>query len=251
MMATSTPLSDEKDTRFVDPFDASWRERVLVLGTLATALIAAYVLGVTYARAETLELTALVPASFFVAGKFLPLWSVSGESNFGPYQLGLVIWAMDTFSVLIIVYALESLYWIKPLKRGLERVQRNARLVLTAYPRMRRGAIVGLVIFVLFPIAGTGAIGAASIGVLLGIHRFRLIAAVSLGGFLGGMLMAMLASNFASTLSEFQSLQRDPTLQYMFIGLIGIGLALVLWWLNRTYRRALTIAEQRLDRLDA
>ena len=53
---------------------------------------------------------------------------ISGSSHFGPYQLGLVIWIMDTYSVLTIVYAIEGLYAIKPLKRALDRVQTNAGL---------------------------------------------------------------------------------------------------------------------------
>ena len=246
MTADSQTNEHDQTETFVDPFDATWRERVVVLGSLALAIIVSYGLGMSYARGETLELTALVPASFFVAGKFLPLWSVSGESNFGAYQLGLVIWAMDTFSVLIIVYALEGIYWIKPVKRWLERVQRNARLVLAAYPRMRRGALVGLVVFVLFPIAGTGAIGAAFIGVLLGIHRFRLIAAVSLGGFLGGMLMATLTVNFASALKDFQAMQKDPTLKYVILATIAVVVVVAFVWLTRVYRRALAIAELKL-----
>lgn len=242
-MSTTAKVAAEEPVTARDPFDADWRERLIVLGGLVAVLVAAYVIGIRYAAGSTKELSALVPASFFVVGKFLPLWSISGKSNFGPYELGLVIWVMDTCSVLIVVYALEGLYWIKPLKRWLDRIHDNARLVLVAYPRMRRTAVGGLVLFVLFPIAGTGALGAAFIGVLLGIHRGVLIAAVSLGGLLGGMSMAFLASNFASALRDFEALQRDPRLKYAFIALVVALFAAGVLWAGRAYRRALALAD--------
>lgn len=228
-----------------DPFDVTWRERAVVLGSVGALVIAAYIVGVMYAPAATTQLLALIPASFFVAGKFLPLWAISGKSQFGPYELGMVIWAMDTFTALMIVYALEGLYWIRPLKRGLDRIQANATLVLEAFPRMRKMALVGLVLFVLFPIAGTGAIGAAFIGVLLGIHRVRLIAAISVGGLLGGMLMAFLASNFASVLQDMEALQKDPTLKYVIIGAVVVVLLIGVVALTRAYQRALEVAQAR------
>lgn len=204
----------------------------------------AYIAGMIYAPAATAQLTALVPVSFFVAGKFLPMWAISGESQFGPYELGLVIWAMDTLTAVLIVYALEGLYWIRPLKRGLDKVQANAALVLEAFPRIRKTAIVGLVLFVMFPIAGTGAVGGAFLGVLLGLHRVRLMAAISLGGLLGGMMMALLASNFASALRELDAIQKDPTLRYVIIGAVILVLLGAVVALTRAYRQALEAARQ-------
>ena len=228
-----------------DPFDVTWRERAVVLGSVGAVLIAGYIAGTIYAPAATNQLLALIPASFFVAGKFLPMWAISGKSQFGPYELGVVIWAMDTFTALMIVYALEGLYWIRPLKRWLDKVQANAGLVLEAFPRIRKTAIIGLILFVLFPIAGTGAIGGAFIGVLLGLHRTRLIAAISAGGFLGGMLMAFLASNFASFLRDLEAMQADPALKYVVVGAVIVALLVGLGALTRAYHRALALAQEK------
>lgn len=246
--ATIDPETGRAATLARDPFDVSWRERIAVLGGVGIALLCAYALGMSFAPRATLELTGLVPASFFAAGKFLPLWGISGRSNFGPYQLGLVIWLMDTCTVLAIVYALEGIYRVRPLKRGLERMHANARLVLTAYPRMRRAAVIGIVIFVLFPVAGTGAVGAACIGILLGMHRGTLIAAVSLGGLLGGTLMAFVAVHFESTLRSLQQAQHHATWQYLFVGGAVTLLAAVVVLANVAYRRALAGARREPER---
>lgn len=230
-----------------DPFDVSWRERVAVLGGMGLALAIAYGLGMMFAPGKTVELTVAVPTSFFAIGKFLPLWAISGKSSFSAYGLGLVIWIMDTCSVCLVVYAMEGFYRIRPLKRGLDKIHKNARLVLAAYPGIRRGAVIGIVVFVLFPIAGTGAVGASFIGILLGMNRFVLIAAVSVGGFLGGFLMAYVAVHFGSALHHLQQMQADPTVKYFIIGGIALLAFVILWFLSRAYRKALSLAESRQD----
>lgn len=227
-----------------DPYDADWRERVIVLGTGGAIIVVALVLGLVFANSATLELMTLVPLSMFAVGKFLPLWGLNPDSAFSPWALGLVIWAVDTATVLFIVYALEGLYRFKRLKRAIDKVQSNAGLVLTAYPRIRKGAVIGVTLFVLFPLAGTGAMMGAFMGILLGLHRRVTIMAVSAGGLIGGMLMAFLAVYFGEAIERLRAAQEDPVVHYVIIGsLVTAGLVL-LWWLNRTYRRALTLAQE-------
>jgi len=227
----------------VDPFNAGWKERAAILGPLYALIALGLVLGLRLATGPTMELVGLIPVSFFAAGKFLPLWAVSGKSHFGPYELGAVIWVLDTFTVLNIVYALEAFYRIGPIKRGLERVQRNAHLVLAAYPRFRRAALVGVVAFVCFPVAGTGAIGGTFIGILLGMNRFVLMAAVSAGGFIGGMAMAFAAVHFRGALIALRELQEGSAARYVLVGIVASSLAAGIWGLGRAYRRALERAQ--------
>jgi uncharacterized membrane protein len=226
----------------VDPYDATWRERVLVLGLVYGALVLLLALGMALARSATLELLGLLPATFFVAGKFLPLWAASGKSNFGPYELGVVVWLLDTIWVLNIVYLLEAFYKLGPIRRGLLKVQGNARLVLRAYPRLKRAATIGVILFVLFPVAGTGAIGGSFIGILLGMNRYRLMAAVSFGGFLGGMAMAFAAVHFEGAVRSLRDAQASPWIKYTLIVAVAMIAAMTLWWLNRKYQAALAQA---------
>jgi uncharacterized membrane protein len=225
-----------------DPFDVTWRERVAVLGAAAGMFLTALVLGLIYAHDATIELLGLVPASIFAIGKFLPLWGIGGNSHFNPWQLGLVIWVLDTYTVITVVYGLEALYRIRPLERALARVQTNASLVLAAYPRIRRAAVVGVIVFVLFPVAGTGALVGAFLGILLGLHRSVLIAAVSLGGLSGGMLMAFAAVNFGEAMQRLREIQNNPAVKYATIAVIVVALVVAFMWLNRIYRRALAAA---------
>ena len=229
-----TPMSPPSE--YHDPFDATWRERLVVLGGVVVAVLIGLFLGLQYKPEKILELLGLLPVTFVAVGKFLPLWAVTGQSHFSAWQLGAVVWLLDTFTVLLIVYALEGFYRFEALKRALDRIQKNARIVLKAYPRIRRAAVVGIVLFVLFPVAGTGAIGATFLGILLGLHRFVLITAVSLGGLLGGSLMAFLASHFATILVDWR---QSHSAKYIALAIVVVVIVLAVTWMNRAHRRVI------------
>ncbi len=237
--ASAMALQNLQTSASAHPFDVSWRERTLVLGTVALLLLLAFVIGERYAPDKIMELIAIVPVAFVAAGKFIPLWGISGKSSMGPYELGALIWAMDTMTVLLFVYSFEAIYKIGPITRWLDRMYANMKLVVRVYPIMKRASTVGVLLFVLFPVSGTGALAASVIGLLLGMHRATLIASVSAGGLLGGMLMAFLAANFSSAMQSFEAVQNNPSSQYwIFAGLL-ILVGLVVYALNRAFRRAL------------
>jgi uncharacterized membrane protein len=219
----------------------TWRERSLVLGITFALVVTAFGFAYMIDPAKANETLVLIPTSFFAAGKFLPLWALSGENELGAYELGALIWAMDTFTVIMIVYSLEAFYGIHPFRRALDKVNGNAQLVLTAFPRMRKAAVVGIVLFVLFPVSGTGAVGASFIGVLLGMHRLRLIAAVSAGGFIGGMSMAFLTTHFGSALESFQAAQKDSTVKYLILAGLILSVLIVVVIANRAFKKAVAM----------
>ncbi len=229
----------------VHPFDVGWRERVVVLGSVAAVLIVAFLLGLIFARGATLALLGLLPVPFVALGKFLPLWGVSGEGSFGPYELGLVIWGLDTLTVVVFVYSFDAFYRLGPLRRALDKLYGNMRLVLKVYPSMKRASVIGVFLFVLFPISGTGALGASVIGALLGMERTVVIATVSAGGICGGLIMAFLADNFASALLSLKAVQNNPSSKYWISAIAVLVLVAVVVLLGRAFKRALLHAKEQ------
>lgn len=222
-----------------DPFGIDRRERILVLaGTLGLVLLGIG-LGFLLAPAATLELVGLVPISVFAAGKFLPLWALSQKSHFSPWHLGLVIWALDTITILIVVYALWPLLAFKKIRLWIDKVREEAKVVLEAYPKMRRYTVVGLTLFVLFPVAGTGAFVGGFVGILLGLPKKTLIASVSAGGFLGGMLIAALSASMQHALLAFHAAQEKPWIQYTILASVLLLIIAVMIFFNRMHRKAL------------
>src|SRR5690606_194518 len=104
--------------------------------------------------------------------------------------------------------------------------------------------------FVLFPISGTGALAASVAGLLLGMHRAVLITAVSVGGLIGGLLMAFLASNFASAMQSFQAVQNNPSSRYWILLALVLVIAAAVYAINRAFRRALLEGQAAGDAAD-
>ncbi|MCP4449092.1 MAG: small multi-drug export protein [Myxococcales bacterium] len=239
LTATTKVRSQEHEASKVHPFEVTWRERVAVLGGVGALLVFGFLLGKEIAPRETLEVLGLLPVTFVAVGKFLPLWGVSGQSSLGPYELGLVIWGLDTLTVVVFVYSFEAFYKLRPLRKALDKLYTNMSLVLKVYPSMKRASVVGVFLFVLFPVSGTGALGASVIGALLGMERRVVMATVSAGGLVGGLLMAALADNSANALLSLKSVQNNPSSKYWIsAGLILILMAIVVL-LGRAFRRAL------------
>jgi uncharacterized membrane protein len=221
---------------------ASLRERVVVVCALVGLLVCSLVTGLCCAYGSTIELLGLISVSTLAVGKFLPLWGITGESRFSPWEIGLVVWAMDTVMVFVIIYAREWLCRVGLVGRALDKLRGNASIVLATYPSMKKIAPVGVALFVLFPLAGTGAIAGAFLGMLLGLHRHVVIAAVSLGGLLGGMLMAFFASYFGGTLLAIRDLQHQPDVRNATLVVLVLAAVLACLWLVRAYLRAREIA---------
>ncbi len=234
--------SPDKGGTQVHPFDVGWRERVAVLGGVVLLLVIGFLLGKQVAPKETLEVLGLLPVTFVAVGKFLPLWGVSGQSSLGPYELSFVIWGLDTLTVVVFVYSFEAFYKLGPLRRALDKLYLNMRLVLKVYPRMKKASVVGVFLFVLFPVSGTGALGASVIGALLGMERFIVIATVSTGGIVGGLLMAFLADNSANLLLSLEAVQNNPSSKYWISAVLLFALVLLVILLGRAFRRALAHA---------
>lgn len=234
-----------------NPFDVTKRERLLVIGSVFGTLILLLVLGLVFDSERTLVLLRVIPGSFFLLGKFLPIVAVTGlpgfydagSGLFSPYDFGVVIWIMDSITVLLIVYSLEIFYKIPLIGRFLDRANQDAACVLHAFPKFRRISRIGIVLFVLFPVAGTGAIGGSLIGAILGLNRFWLMLCVSFGGFLGGMSMSFATVNFTAQVKWLQQHKGDP--QYLILtGILVVG---VLAWATVAFRRALAKARRQMD----
>tara|TARA_R110002096_G_scaffold408075_1_gene606943 strand:+ start:48371 stop:49108 length:738 start_codon:yes stop_codon:yes gene_type:complete len=229
----------EEGATSVHPFDVGWRERVAVLGCIGLLLVLGFLFGERFAPTKTYEVLGLIPVTFVAVGKFLPLWGVSGQSSLGPYELSLVIWGLDTLTVIVFVYSFEAFYKLGPLRRGLDKLYVNMTLVLEVYPSMKRASVIGVFLFVLFPVSGTGALGASVIGALLGMERFVVISTVSAGGLVGGLLMAFLADNSANALLSLEAVQNNPSSKYWITAAILFVVVVIVIGLGRAFRRAL------------
>jgi uncharacterized membrane protein len=184
-----------------------------------------------WSREATRELVALLPVAFSSAGAFLPVWGLSDSSGFGPYQLGLIVWSLDTVKALVVVYSFDSLYRLGAGGRFLRRQRERASRLIDKRPGLRRASIGGLAVFVLIPIPGTGAIAGALLGALLGMHRRAIVAAVSGASLSSAVIVATIALHSSHLLAWLVHAHTDPLYRFPIMGAVliaGVGAFLLL-----------------------
>lgn len=168
-------------------------ERIFAL--LAPLLVtgALILMGLVLAPRQTRWVLGHATLSFFLAGKFIVLGGAVPGNLFSPWQLAVLITYMDTLTGVLLVYNVDFFFRIPWLGPRLRRIRLQARRVLQANLWLRRSSFIGVILFVMFPLTGTGAVGASFLGKFMGLYRFSLLGAIALGGALGSFSLAALA----------------------------------------------------------
>ncbi len=181
-----------------------------VLGPLA---LTAAVLGLVYlvAGAWTLNevwITGLV--SLLGAGTTV----VFGEAALGDntFQLGLDTWELayvvmfvNAVSSVFYTYNLDLLQRLPRVGPWLVRSRHNARIMLRQRPWIRRWAVVGVGLFVVTPLPGSGALGGSLMGRLVGISKRAIVLAVTVAGVIVCSAYALLANELKEALDRVEA----------------------------------------------
>lgn len=203
---------------------------LLPLGLLALAIVILYVAG------ELGRVGAAAIASFFYLGKLVILSGALRDQSFGMSAIGLalLVFLMDLWVAYCFAYNLHHVYRIPRVGPWLERLQRYCRYWLSRQPWMRRWAFTGVMLFVMFPLTGTGAPGGSILGRLVGLRPQTTLTAIALGSALGCGLMA----GFAARLEpSFRELRDESWFAASGLAILAI-LLLVLVGLGRRLSRA-------------
>lgn len=197
----------------------------LILAGLAWAKGAAY--------ATKLATTAVV--TFFVFGKFVILGGTDGDRELDSIQrfltteeLFVLVVYMDLATACIVTFHLGFLFGLPFVGPRLNLLASDGRFIMQSNRWLRRATFIGLVAFVIFPLAATGSVGASILGRLLGMTRRATFAGIALGSVLG------CAAMYLGGELLHRHLDRDNP--WLVIGGIVV-LAVVVWLLNHRYRR--------------
>ena len=143
----------------------------------------------------------------------------------------LVIFLLDVAVSLFVVWNFDLALKIPFIGRLLESGMAVARNYTESQPWLRRLSTVGLILFVFFPLQGTGAMNGAILGRLLGLDKFRVFSCVCIGSFTSSLAIAL----GADLLIDIY--QQDPALGIALVALIVIAvLAGVVGWRMRERR---------------
>ena len=190
---------------------------LVALGVVAGAVTLSWL---TFETERFVALKVLAVTTFVALGKFVvlvPIW----EDGFGfsPFFLAGMVATMDVVTALFIGANMDVLYRLRWAGPRLSALEGNGRRVLQRRPWMRNLAMLGVMLFVTFPLTGTGAIGGTVLGRLVGLRLPRILLGIALGACAGAFGLALGADALADVLGEVR--------EKLWFKLLGIGVVTV------------------------
>lgn len=207
-----------------------WRTAYL-LGPLA---LTAGVLGVIYLVAgerNMYEVLGAGGASLFGAGTTVVFGkAVIGDKlvqlELSTWDLAFVVMYVNAVSAWWYTYNLPLLQHVPKIGPYMKRARDNAVLTLKHRPWIRRWAVVGVGAFVITPLPGSGALGGALMGRIIGISKRATFISVSVAGVVVCVAYAMLARQLEDALNQLEE-YLPPWVRIA----IAVLIALVMIWI--------------------
>ncbi len=186
--ATSTTDMAWGGTLLQNPYLIGLIKFVLPLAIIPAVFAALYL---TEPYQQFLVISGLIVAYFVPpAGKetIIPIAVLMG---YPWWLIMLVIFLLDVAVSLFVVWNFDLALKIPFVGRLLESGMAVARRYTETLPWLRRLSTVGLILFVFFPLQGTGAMNGSILGRLLGLDKFRVFSCVCIGSFTSSLAIAL------------------------------------------------------------
>ena len=211
---------------------------------LAPFVVLGVVVATLYLTGDLHRFALASAASFFTLGKFIIVfgglpeetYAKLGMEKMSTFELASMVVFMDLLYAYFLAFNLHHVYRIQRFGIGpaIQRLQNFCQWWLSERPWMRRWAFTGVMLFVMFPLTGTGAPGGSIIGRLVGLRARTTLAAIALGSMLGSTIMGLLADRLEPI---FERIQDEWWFHSLGIAIIAIVIGL-LFWLGRRLSRA-------------
>ncbi|MDK2915765.1 MAG: hypothetical protein PWR25_322 [Euryarchaeota archaeon] len=230
---TDTPRPEGYKDLVANPYLVGSIKFVLPLALIPAVFAALYLIE---PYEQFLIISGLV-AAYFVppAGKetIIPLAVVLG---YPWWLITLVIFLLDVAVSLFVVWNFDLALKIPIIGRLLESGMTIGRNYTESQPWLRRFSTIGLILFVFFPLQGTGAMNGAILGRLLGLEKRRVFGCVCIGSIASCLIIAL----GADVLLDIY--QQDPTLGIgILVGIVvAVVAAIIGWWMYRKRFRGRT-----------
>ena len=160
--------------------------------------------------------------------------AVFPEITLGPWQLAFIVMWVNAASAFWYVYNLDLLERLPKFGPTLKRMREEAVKTLEERRWIRRLSVVGVGAFVVTPLPGSGALGGAIVGRLIGVSRFASFVSVSVAGVVVCVAYAMFANKLAKTIVEVPTWQRVVGAVLVF----GAIFLVMRWWTRRSMRQS-------------
>lgn len=206
-----------------------------LLGPPAAVILLLILVGLVGGSRSLRHLAVTMLATFFFFGRFIILAGSDPETAeyrkfFSSEQLALLVFFMDAMTAILVAFHMNLLFRLPVLGKRLRLLTLEGEQLVRSQPWMRRTTFIGVVVFVMLPLASTGSIGGALLGRLLGLPRLRTFAAVIVGSASGCLFMY-----YGADLINRYFDRNDPRVTGTAFGLV-VALILLLNWRYRKLR---------------
>ncbi len=219
---TETPGPDRWKAILQSPYLAGSVKFILPLAIIPVVFLVLYL---TEPYEQFLIISGLLVAYFVPpAGKetIIPLAVVLG---YPWWLITLVIFLLDVAVSLFVVWNFDLALKIPIIGRLLESGMTIGRNYTESQPWLRRFSTIGLILFVFFPLQGTGAMNGSVLGRLLGLNNNRVFGCVCIGSLTSCLVFALGSDVLLDVYRQ------DPTLAIgILITIIVAVVAAVVGW---------------------
>jgi uncharacterized membrane protein len=176
------------------------------------------VLFLVFGLSSTWEGLRLVALSSVSAGR-LVLLEAGSTGMLEPFLIGAGVFTLDLCFAFPLAYNLEAFQRLPYVGGLLRELSNRSRSLLHGSHGRKALTYAGLVLFVALPTGGTGAVGGAFFGRLLGLSRSRTLSGIAVGSLIGNAGLALGAHVWPVGLLRI--------LDHAVFGAIGAGVVLV------------------------
>jgi len=192
-----------------DPPVGFWRRVAYLLGPFGAT---AFVLGGIYLFTDLWTLNEVwITGTISLLGAGTTV--IFGEAALGDkvvdlkldtWQLAYVVMYINAASTFWYTYNLDLLQRVPKIGPALRRARHNAALMLIQRPWIRRWAVVGVGLFVITPLPGSGALGGALVGRIIGVTKRATFISVAIAGVIVSVAYALLANELKQALDQIE-----------------------------------------------
>ncbi len=192
MAASTRSVSDSRWEGEQKIYISPLADRLLML-CIPFLLVTAYIIFIfVYLPYEQFLLLGGVMLAYFVppAGKesMIPIGIALGIPW---YLVAVSIALLDALSGLFMAWNFDLALKIPVLGGWIEKFMHHGRMFVCERPWLEELYFAGLVIFVMVPLQGSGGVGGSIVGRILGMSKAEVVAAITLGAFIGSFAVAL------------------------------------------------------------
>lgn len=234
-----TPAEDDTRDLQIDEPVGFWRRCGYLFGPI---LLAGAIVGIIYLVYDLSTLNEVLIAgavSLLGAGTTV----VFGEAalgdkvydlNLNTWHLAYVVMFVNAASTFFYTYNLDLLQKVPKIGPYMRQARMNSVAMLKRRPWIRRWAVVGIGLFVVTPLPGSGALGGALMGRIIGVSKKATFISVSLAGVIVASAYAMLANELKQALDKLEQFA-PPWVRFVVFALFAIVMVYVMTKLVRWF----------------